>query len=206
MSAADVGQVPIAHQGDEREVLERIAAIGSSAWLAFDGARHVGQLQFRLYVPGAQSPNGVWDPLWWMDFGGRAPALDPLTLAICCCHVGQLDDTADRDQRYLGRGIGADLLDHFLEWTRNRDFGAVIAKATPGVRAVMEFLGGFPENVSGLADSMSSTSGWTAISAGSYASETFRWPATPRQRRLRAAFFVCDHLGRVSQPPPFGRR
>lgn len=147
MSAADVDQVPTAHQGDVQEVLERIATIGSSAWLAFDGTRHVGQLQFRLHVPDTRSPNGVWDPLWWMDFGGRAPALDPLTLAVCCCHVGQLDDMADRDPTYLGRGIGADLLDHFLEWARDGRFAAVIAKATPDVRAVMEFLGGFPVNV-----------------------------------------------------------
>ena len=44
MSAADVGQVPTAHQGDAQEVLDRIATIGSSAWLAFDGGRHIGQL------------------------------------------------------------------------------------------------------------------------------------------------------------------
>jgi GNAT superfamily N-acetyltransferase len=147
MSVDDVDRVPTAHQGEKREVLDRIATIGSSAWLAFDGGRHIGQLQFRLFVPETRSPNGVWDPLWWMDFGGRAPALDPLTLALCCCHVGQLDDTADREEGYLGRGIGAALLDHFLEWASDGRFPGVIAKATPGVRAVMEFLGGFPVNV-----------------------------------------------------------
>lgn len=36
------------------------------------------------------------------------------------------------------------MLDHFLEWARDRRFAGVIAKATPDVRAVMEFLGGFP--------------------------------------------------------------
>jgi GNAT superfamily N-acetyltransferase len=147
MSADDVDWVPTAHQGEAQEVLDRIATIGSSAWLAFDGGRHIGQLQFRLHVPDTRSPNGLWDPLWWMDFGGRAPALDPLTLAVCCCHVGQLDDTADRDEGYLRRGIGGALLDHFLEWASGRRFAGVIAKATPDVRAVMEFLGGFPVNV-----------------------------------------------------------
>ena len=47
MTAADVGRVLILHQGTVAEVLERITAIGSSAMLAFDGDKHVGQLQFR---------------------------------------------------------------------------------------------------------------------------------------------------------------
>jgi hypothetical protein len=81
MSADDVGQVPLAHQGDEREVLERIATIGSSAWLAFDDSRHIGQIQFRRYQPETRPPNGVWVPVWWMDFADHAPHLDPLTLA-----------------------------------------------------------------------------------------------------------------------------
>jgi hypothetical protein len=76
-----------------------------------------------------------------------APALDPLTLAVCCCHVGQLDDTDDWDEGHLRRGIGGALLDHFLEWASDGHFAGVIAKATPDVRAVMEFLGGFPVNV-----------------------------------------------------------
>lgn len=147
MSVDDIAQVPLPHQGDEQEVLERIATVGSSALLAFDGARHVGQLQFRRYQPGTRSSNGVWDPLWWMDFADHAPDVDPLALAVCCCHVGQLDDTADRDATYLGRGIGAALLDHFLDWARENGFPAVIAKSTPAIRPVMEFLGGFPSSV-----------------------------------------------------------
>ena len=147
MEAADVGVMPSAHQGEDDEVRRRIAHLGSSAWLALDGARHIGQLQFRQFEAGIRSPNGVGDPLWWLDFGEHAPALDSSTLAVCCCHVGQVDNTAHRDERYIGRGIGSALLDHFLGWARDRRFAAVIAKATADRRAVMEFLGGFPVGV-----------------------------------------------------------
>jgi hypothetical protein len=145
MVASDVGSVPIAHQGDSVEVLARIADLGSSAVLAFDGDQHVGQLQFRRYKAGTRSPSGVWDPLYWMDFDAHAPDLPPGTLCVFCYHVGQLDDTADRDERYEGLGIGASLLDCLLDWARAGKFEAVIAKATPPHRAVMEFLGGLPE-------------------------------------------------------------
>src|SRR5437867_1570048 len=84
MTAADVGFVPIGHQGERDEVLKRIADLGSSAMLAFDGDRHVGQLQFRRYEPGTGSPNGLWDPLYWADFAGRAPALPARALAVFC--------------------------------------------------------------------------------------------------------------------------
>jgi hypothetical protein len=147
MRASDIGTVPIAHQGEPEEVRARIADLGASAMLAFDGTQHVGQLQFRRYVPGTNSPNGVRDPLYWMDFGERAPILPSQTLAVCCCHVGQIDDSERRVGLYLGRGIGSALLDHLLAWARAREFDAVIAKATPGRRAVMEFLGGFPPRV-----------------------------------------------------------
>lgn len=147
MEASDIGRLPIAHQGEPDEVRARIAELGSSAMLAFDGTQHVGQLQFRRYVPGTRSPNGLWDPLYWLDFGERAPILPPETLAVCCCHVGQVDDSDRRVERYLGRGMGSALLDRFLAWARDRGFDAVVAKATPGRRAVMEFLGGFPARV-----------------------------------------------------------
>jgi GNAT superfamily N-acetyltransferase len=147
MVASDVGLVPIAHQGEESEVLARIAELGSSALLAFDRGRHVGQLQFRRYEPGTRSPHGVWDPLYWMDFVGRRPVVPFATVSVCFCHVGQLDETNRRAQQYLGRGIGSALLDHFLAWASQREFAAVIAKATPARRSVMEFLGGFPTRV-----------------------------------------------------------
>src|SRR4249920_3674 len=112
MVAADVGSVPIAHQGDPEQVRARIADLGSSALLAFHGDQHVGQLQFRRYEPGTRSPSGVWDPLYWMDFS-EAPALPSDTLCVFCCHNGQVDDTDARDERYQGRRIAAALLDHF---------------------------------------------------------------------------------------------
>jgi GNAT superfamily N-acetyltransferase len=147
MVASDVGSVPIAHQGERDEVLARIGDLGSSALLAFDGEQHVGQLQFRRYEAGTRSPNGLWDPMYWMDFADHAPDLPPGTLCVFCCHVGQLDDSADRDQRYQGRGIGVTLLDCLLDWARAQGFVAVIAKATPPHRPVRGFLGGHPTAV-----------------------------------------------------------
>ena len=144
MAASDVGSVPIACQGDAGQVFARITDLGSSAVLAFDGDQHVGQLQFRRYGAGTRSPNGVWDPRWWMDFDDHAPELPLRTLCVFCYHVGQLDDKAERDERYQGRGIGARLLDCFLDWARAETFDAVIAKATPSHRPVMRFLGGLP--------------------------------------------------------------
>jgi GNAT superfamily N-acetyltransferase len=147
MVASDVGSVPIAHQGEPDQVLARIADLGSSALLAFDGDQHVGQLQFRRYEAGTP-PKGVWDPLYWMDFGAHAPELPPGTLCLFCYHVGQLDDAAaDRTERYQGLGIGARLLDCFLDWARAGSFKAVIAKASPPHRPVMGFLGGLPAAV-----------------------------------------------------------
>lgn len=147
MVASDIGLVPIVHQGDESEVLARIADLGSSAMLAFDRGRHVGQLQFRRYEAGTRSQHGVWDPLYWMDFAGRAPNVPFATVSVCCSHVGQLDATERRAQQYLGRRIGSALLDRLLEWAQQREFAAVIAKATPARRSVMKFLGGLPTRV-----------------------------------------------------------
>jgi len=76
-----------------------------------------------------------------------APDLPFDTVSLCCCHVGQLDETERRAQQYLGRGIGSALLDGFLVWARQREVAAVIAKATPARRSVMEFLGGYPTRV-----------------------------------------------------------
>jgi GNAT superfamily N-acetyltransferase len=126
------------------DVRVRIVDLGSCALLAFDGDDHVGQLQFRRYEAGGRSPNGIWTPRYWMDFDGHAPALPPDTICLSCFHIGQLDDTAARDERYQDRGIAAALLHHFLEWARARRIGAVIVKATPPHRPVMDLLGGLP--------------------------------------------------------------
>ena len=122
MTSEDVGTIPIGHQGDEQEVRARIQTLGSSAILAFDAAQHVGQLQFRRYAADTRSPKGLWDPLYWGEFGNAAPALPDRSLSIYCYHVGQLDDTDDRDARYQGRGIGLRLLDYFLDWAKQAGF------------------------------------------------------------------------------------
>src|SRR5262245_7787495 len=97
--SADIGHVPLQHQGTPEEVRARITACGASAMLVFDGDTCVGQLQFRPYIPDTVSPNGVHDPLYWMGFNGYAPVLPAQTLALFCYHVGQLDDTDARDAR-----------------------------------------------------------------------------------------------------------
>jgi GNAT superfamily N-acetyltransferase len=144
MVASDVGRLPIGCQGEPAEVRQRIAELGASAILAFDGAQHVGQLQFRAYRPEVRSPKGIHHPLYWADFEGRAPELPERTLAVCCYHVGQLDDTDARDARYQGQGLGARLLDRLLDWAALNGFAAVVAKALPAERAVMAFMGGQP--------------------------------------------------------------
>jgi len=147
MTAADVGVVPISHQGEADVVRQRIADLGASAMLAFDGDQHVGQLQFRRYEPGLRSPQGLWDPLYWADFADHAPVLPAGTLAVFCYHVGQRDDTDARDPQYQGRGLGLRLLDHFLDWASRAGFAAVVAKAVPSFRPVMVFMGGQPASV-----------------------------------------------------------
>lgn len=147
MTASDIGSVPVGCMGDSDELEARIASLGSAAILAFEGDRHVGQLQFRQYIGGQRSPNNIWDPLYWMDFDGRAPTLPPGTISVFCYHVGQLDDTDDRDSRYFGRGIGAGLLDRMLEWAARTGATTVVAKASPSLRPVMAFMGGQPVEV-----------------------------------------------------------
>ena len=112
--------------------------------LVFDGSTHVGQLQFRPYAPETVSPDGLHDPLYWMDFGGYAPRLPERTLALFCYHVGQLDDSADRDPRYFGKGIGVRLLDETLSWAAATGFQAVVAKGCPRFRPIIEYMGGLP--------------------------------------------------------------
>ena len=114
MTMADIGRAPIDCQGTEGEVRTRIADLGASAILAFDGEQHVGQLQFRRYDPSLRSPSGIMDPLYWGDFGhANAPSLPSRTLNLFCYHVGQLESGDARDPRYHGRGIGIALLKEF---------------------------------------------------------------------------------------------
>lgn len=147
MTADDVGRVPIGCQGGETALRARIADVGSAAVLAFDGAQHVAQLQFRRYDRTCRSPNGLWDPLYWGEFGDAAPVLPADSLSIFCYHVGQLDDSESRDPRYQGRGLGQALLDCLLEWAAGAGFAAIAAKATLPHRAVMGFMGGQPPGV-----------------------------------------------------------
>lgn len=144
MHATDIDRVPIGCQGDRDVLAARIRDLGAAAMLAFDGEQHVGQLQFRRYDRYARSPNGLWDPLYWGDFGEQAPELPAATIAVFCYHVGQTVDTDARDNRYQGRGIGLALLDHLIEWVAAAGFAAMVAKCTPPQRAVMAFMGGQP--------------------------------------------------------------
>jgi len=68
-------------------------------------------------------------------------------LALFCYHVGQLDDTDERDARYFGRGIGAHLLDEGVAWARDAGFAAVVAKGLTSLRPVVEFMGGLSAGV-----------------------------------------------------------
>jgi GNAT superfamily N-acetyltransferase len=137
----------MACQGDVSELRARIETLGSAAVLAFDGEQHVAQLQFRRYERTLRSPDGLWDPLYWGDFGDDAPELPPESLSIFCYHVGQLDNSERRDKRYQGRGLGQALLDFLLDWAVDARLAAVVAKATPSNRAVMAFMGGQPRAV-----------------------------------------------------------
>ena len=144
MVAEDIDRYPTGCQGARQDVAARIHDLGASAILAFDGARHVGQLQFRRYDPGLRSPKGAYEPAYWGDFGEHAPDLGDNALAVFCYHVGQTDDSERRDPAYFGRGIGLALLDQLLDWAVERDFDAVVAKATPAARPVMTMMGGQP--------------------------------------------------------------
>jgi len=115
--------------------------------LAYEGETHVGQLQFRPYAAGTVSPNGLHHPLYWMDFTNHAPQLPERTLALFCYHVGQLDNTAARDPRYFGRGLGTRLLDEVLSWAASAGFEAVVAKGCPNFWPVIRFMGGMPAEV-----------------------------------------------------------
>lgn len=144
LQSEDIGQVPMMCQGGEDAVMTRVADIGSAAVLVFDGEQHVAQLQFRRYDRDLRSPKGLWDPLYWGDFGDTAPHLPANSLAVFCYHVGQLEDSDARDKRYQGRGIGLDMLDYLIDWAVDQAFSAMVAKCTPSPRPVMSFMGGQP--------------------------------------------------------------
>ncbi len=147
MGQQDLEQVPLDCHGSSADLADRLESLGSAAILAFDGDQHVGQLQFRRHDPLLRSAAGVFSPDYWGDFGGRAPPLPERTLAIYCYHVGQLAPGKDRDPRYLGRGLGAALLDHLIDWADANGFAAIVAKAMPAGPGVMQFMGGQPEPV-----------------------------------------------------------
>ena len=144
MVADDVDHVPIGCQGERSVLLARIDELGSAAILAFENAQHVAQLQFRRYDRDLRSTEGIWNPDYWGDFGDQGPELPYATLSVFCYHVGQTDDTENRDPKYQGRGIGLALLDYLLEWAEAQGFEAIIAKCTPPERPVMGFMGGQP--------------------------------------------------------------
>ncbi|HEV2365637.1 MAG TPA: GNAT family N-acetyltransferase [Caulobacteraceae bacterium] len=142
MVAQDIGRIPMDCHGGPEALAARIADLGAAAILAFDGDRHVGQLQFRRHDPKLRSPSGIWSPDYWGDFGADQPALPPASLGVFCHHVGQLEDGPERDPRYQGRGIGLALLDELIAWAPAHRFEAIAAKFTPADRAVMKFMGG----------------------------------------------------------------
>ena len=106
MVASDVGRVPEDCHGSREALLERIEDLGAAAMLAFDGGRHVAQLQFRRYDRGLHSAEGIWHPDYWGDFGEHAPELPRATVNVFCYHVGQLAAGEKRSPDYQGRGIG----------------------------------------------------------------------------------------------------
>jgi GNAT superfamily N-acetyltransferase len=144
MKLGDITSVPVDCQGGRVALMDRINDLGSAAILAFEGDKHVGQLQFRRYDPSLRSKEGIWNPDYWGDFGEKAPSLPQETLGVFCFHVGQVEPGDDRDEKYFGRGMGIALLDYLIDWTRDQGFKAIVAKHTPADRSVMAFMGGQP--------------------------------------------------------------
>ena len=144
MILSDLDRVPVGCQGARDVIVKRIGDLGAAAILAFDGEKHVAQLQFRRYQQTLRSPDGLWDPLYWGDFGQHAPPLPYDTLSVFCYHVGQLEDSEARDASYQGKGIGLALLDYFLQWASDAGYVSVVAKCTPSARSIMSFMGRQP--------------------------------------------------------------
>ena len=93
MNKEDIGRVPVGCQGSEMDLLRRFDDLDSCAILGFNGDQHVAQLQFRRFDSNIISPNGLWDPLYWGEFGEFAPILPRNSLSVFCYHVGQLEDS-----------------------------------------------------------------------------------------------------------------
>lgn len=145
LALADLDTVPLQCQGELEEIQERLAASGSSAMLAFDDGVCVGQLQFRPYLAGTRSPNGLHHPLYWMEYPARTPPVQEPALALFCYHVGQLaGDPERRDPRYLGRGIGQALLRETLAWAPEHGITAVVAKGLAPCWPLVQYMGGMP--------------------------------------------------------------
>ncbi len=145
---SDLGNVPIDCQGSEAAIRSRIADLGASAILAFDGEQHVGQLQFRRYDQALRSTDGIMDPSYWGDFGQASPPFLPGgTLNLFCYHVGQLAAGTARDPHYHGRGIGEALLREFLRWADATGVKATVAKALAPFRPLAVLMGGHPASV-----------------------------------------------------------
>lgn len=75
MVAGDPGTAPTDCQRSLKEGAERIADLGAAAILAFDGNRHVGQLQFRRRRPQLRSAAGIFADV------GLAPGRNPDVVA-----------------------------------------------------------------------------------------------------------------------------
>ena len=144
----DLDSVPLECQGEPAEVRERVHEAGSSAMLAFAGERRVAQLHFRPLITGMRSPQGIYHPLYWMDYPAATPSLPECSLCLFCFHVGQVDSTPEhRDLHYLGRGIGQRLLRETLVWAGEHGFRAVVAKGLAPCWPVLQYMGGMPWSV-----------------------------------------------------------
>jgi GNAT superfamily N-acetyltransferase len=178
--ADDLDNVPLNCQGAPEAIRARLTDLGATAILAFDGEQHIGQLQFRRYDQCLRSPDGIWDPLYWGDFGEYAPDMPDGTLSIFCYHVGQLSPTDTRDGRYQNRGIGLGLLDALIAWARANGYAALIAKHTPPFPAVMGFMGG--------------------LSAARYAQRGFRCLSSWVDPQLREVVRQRELIGAADDP------
>ena len=146
MTLADVGTVPIGHQGAPDQVRRRIedlgrapsspsTAVGTSPSSSSAATRRAGGC-----------PAG-WTSrcTGWTSTATRSP-LPEQTIVVFCYHVGQTDDSDARDPQYWGRGWVCGSLDMLVGWAAEHGY-AIVAKGVPAARPVMTFLGGQPASV-----------------------------------------------------------